>query len=193
MASDTTLVTGKVRLSYVHLFEPHHNPQAPAGSKPKYSATLLIPKDDKETLDKIKKAQKAALEKGKDKTFGGKIPSVWKSTLRDADSPEEEDMLEKNPEYAGHYFMSVSNTMKPGLVDRDRSPIIDQTELYSGCYARVQINAFPFSNTGNKGVSFGLNNVQKLADGEPFGGAVLEKAEDVFGAVDGDDEGDSLI
>ncbi|MER2142155.1 MAG: DUF2815 family protein [Eubacteriales bacterium] len=188
MASDTTLVTGKVRLSYAHLFEPHRNPNAPADSKPKYGATILIPKDDKETLDKIRKAQKAALEKGKDTRFGGTIPKAWKSTLRDADSPEEEDMLEKNPEYAGHYFMAVSNTMKPGLVDRDRSPIIDQTEIYSGCYARVQINAFPFNTSGNKGVSFGLNNVQKLADGEPFG-AVVEKAEDVFGAVDGDDDG----
>lgn len=188
MASDTTIVTGKVRLSYAHLFEPHVNPSAPAGSKPKYSATLLISKDDKETLDKIKKAQQNALEKFKDSKFEGKIPKAWKSTLRDADSPEEEDMLEKNPEYAGHYFMSVSNTMRPGLVDRNRTPILDPEEIYSGCYARVQINAFAFNTQGNKGISFGLNNVQKLADGEPFG-AVIEKAENVFGDVDGDDDG----
>lgn len=156
----------------------------------KYSTTLLIPKSDTATLNKIKKAQQAALEKGKATKFGGSIPKLWKNTLRDGD---EEMDLDKNPEYAGHMFMAVSNTQKPGVVDQNLNPILDATELYSGAYARVQINAFPFSNSGNKGVSFGLNNVQKLADGEPLGGTA-EKAENVFSAVESaDDEGDSLI
>jgi hypothetical protein len=87
--------------------------------------------------------------------------------------------------------MSVSNKTKPGIVDQNVQPILDSTEVYSGCYARVSITAFPFSASGNKGVSFGLNHVQKLADGESLGG--ITKAEDDFSAVSIEDLEESLI
>lgn len=178
----TKVVTGRVRLSYVHLFEPYaQKPDQDA----KYSCVILIPKSDTGTIDKIKAAQRAALENGKAKTFGGKIPVNWGNTLHDGD---EEADLEKNPEYEGHYYMSISAKTRPGVVDQNVQPIIDSTEVYSGCYARVSMNAFPYSNSGNKGVSFGLNHVQKLADGDPLGGR--SRAEDDFDSVD---EEDSLI
>lgn len=179
----TKVITGKVRLSYVHLFEPYSNdPDQPE----KYSCAILVPKSDKKTIKAIQDAQQAALEQGKDSRFNGKIPNNWKNTFRDGD---EEADLDRNPEYAGHYFMNVSSKTKPGIVDKDVQPILDSTEIYSGCYARVSINAFPYSTSGNKGVSFGLNHVQKLADGDFLGGR--SKAEDDFEAVD-DDE-DSLL
>lgn len=161
--SPTRVVTGKVRLSYVHLFEPWSNdPEKPAV----YSTTILIPKTDTATVEKVKRAQAAAAEEGKAK-FGGRIPSNLKTTLHDGD---EEADLERNPEYAGHYYMAMSSKTRPGIVDADLQPVIDPTQVYSGCYARVSINAFAYSNSGNKGVSFGLNNVQFLEDGEPLGG-----------------------
>lgn len=182
--TDTKVVTGKVRLSYCHLFEPYAQK---ADQEKKYSCTILVPKSDTATINKILAAQKAALEAGKEKTFKGSIPKVWKSTFRDADSPEEEETLEKNPSYADHYFMSVSNKQKPGVVDQNVQPIVDAFQVYSGCYARVSINAFPYNTNGNRGVSFGLNHVQFLEDGEPLGGSI-GKAEDDFDAVE-----DSLI
>lgn len=170
--SHTRVVTGKVRLSYVHIFEPYTNdPEKEA----RYSVTILIPKSDKATLDKINKAIEAAKEDGKTKTFGGKIPGNLKLTLHDGD---EEADLERNPEYAGHMYMAMSSKTRPGVVDVDLNPILDSTQVYSGCYARVSINAFPYSNSGNKGISFGLNNVQFLEDGEPLGGRT--RAEDDF-------------
>lgn len=184
MATDTKVITGKVRLSYVHLFEPYSSFE---GADAKYSTVLLVPKSDTATVNAIKAAQKLALENGKSSKFGGSIPKAWKNTFRDGD---EEGDLEKNPEYAGHYFMTVSNKTKPGLVDQQVRPILDQTELYSGCYARVSITAFPFNANGSKGVSFGLNHVQKLADGESLGG--ITKAEDDFGAVAVEEE-ESLL
>lgn len=184
MATDTKVITGKVRLSYVHLFEPYSSFE---GQDPKFSTVILVPKSDTATVNAIKKAQQLALENGKSSKFGGSIPKAWKNTFRDGD---EEGDLEKNPEYAGHYFMTVSNKTKPGLVDQQVRPILDQTELYSGCYARVSITAFPFSASGSKGVSFGLNHVQKLADGESLGG--ITKAEDDFGAVEAE-EAESLL
>lgn len=180
----TKVVTGKVRLSYVHVFEPYtNNPDQEA----KYSCVILIPKSDKATIRKLKEAQQVALEAGKVK-FGGSIPKNWKNTLHDGD---EDADLEKNPEYEGHLYMSISSKTKPGVVDRALNPIMDSTEIYSGCYARVSINAFPFNTQGNKGVSFGLNHIQKMADGDFLGGR--SRAEDDFEPLDEEDEGSDLL
>lgn len=183
-AATTKVVTGKVRLSYCHLFEAYSSfENQPA----KYSTVILIPKSDTKTIQAIKAAQQLALENGKASKFNGSIPKNWKNTLHDGD---EEADLEKNPEYAGHYYMSISNNQKPGIVDQDVQPILDATEVYSGCYARVSMNAYPFNAQGSKGVSFGLNHVQKLADGEAFGS--FSKAEDDFDSVDYDDADDLI-
>lgn len=172
-AATTKVVTGKVRFSYVHLFEPWSSkPEQEA----RYSLTILIPKKDKATLAKIEAAQQAAAEKGAVKVFGGKVPKNFKTTLHDGD--EEQD-TEENPEYAGHYYMAVSSKTRPGVVDEDLNPILDSTQVYSGAYGRVSMNAFAFSNSGNKGVSFGLQHVQFLEDGESLGGT-RSKAEDDF-------------
>lgn len=179
-ANPRKVITGEVRLSYAHLFEPYaQNPEQAA----KYSTVILIPKSDKATINKIKAAIEAAKEEGKSRVWGGRIPPKVDITLHDGD---EEGDLERNPEYAGHYYMSISSKQKPGLVDQDLNPILDQDELYSGCYVRVAMNAFAYLYNGKKGVSFGLNNVQKLRDGEPLGGRT--RAEDDFDAVDREDD-----
>lgn len=174
----TKVVTGKVRLSYAHLFEAR---AAFEGQEPRFSAVIMVPKTDTETMDKLRAAQQAALEKGKER-FGGKIPNNWKNTIHDGD---EEADLERNPEYAGHYYFNAASKTRPGMVDQALNPIMDQTELYSGVYARVSVNAFAYSVSGSKGVSFGLNNIQKLADGESFAGAA--RPEDDFDEIDADD------
>lgn len=179
-ASATKVVTGTVRLSYVHVFEPFAQDSDDDG---KYSCVILIPKSDKKTLTKIEDAIKAAAEQGKNSKFDGKIPSNLATTLHDGD---EEGDLERNPEYEGHMFMSVSSKTKPGIVDADVNPILDSTEVYSGCYARVSINAFPYNYKGKKGVSFGLNHVQKIKDGDYLGGR--SRAEDDFDAVESEDD-----
>jgi hypothetical protein len=178
--TETKVVTGKVRLSYCHIFEPFTNIE---GQEPKYSVVLLIPKSDKATVAKLRKAQQAAIENAKDRLFKGSVPKGLKTTLHDGD---EEADLDRNPEYEGHYYMSVNSKTKPGVVDRNVQPILDSTEVYSGCYARVSINAFAYSQAGNKGVSFGLNHVQKLEDGDFLGGR--SRAEDDFDELDDEDE-----
>jgi hypothetical protein len=166
----TKVITGKVRLSYAHLFEPA---ETPSGEE-KYSVMLLIPKSDKETVGKIKAAQKAAAEAGRQK-FGGKIPQGLKLNLRDGD---EEMDTDERPEFKGVYFMNVSSKTRPGVVDAHLQPILDGSEVYSGCYAKASINFFAYNTAGNKGVSAGLNNIQKIADGDYLGGRT--KAEDDF-------------
>lgn len=175
----TKVVTGKVRLSYVHVFEPYAQNE---GDDPKFSVMLLVPKSDKVTLDKLRAAEKVALENGRSSKFGGKIPPNPQSIIHDCD---EEDDTEEYPEREGCYRLNVSAKTKPGVVDQNVQPILDSTEIYSGCYARVSINAFPYNTSGNKGVSFGLNHLQKMADGEPLGGR--SRAEDDFDEVDEED------
>lgn len=177
---NTKVVTGKVRLSYVNIFEPRAIAE---GQDKKYSLCILIPKSDVDTLRKIKTAVEAAKEAGKS-LWGGKIPPNLKLPLRDGDVDRPDQ-----PEYAGHYFLNASSKQKPGIVDKNVQPILDSTEVYSGCYGRVSINFFPFNQAGNKGVGCGLQNVQKLADGEPLGGR--SRAEDDFDPVN-DSEDDFL-
>jgi hypothetical protein len=174
----TKVITGKVRLSYAHLFEPV---AVAEGQDKKYSVSLIIPKSDKATIAKINAAINAAKEQGKAK-FGGKIPANLKLPLRDGDVERPDDEA-----YANSYFINASAKTKPGVVDKDLNPVMDSTEVYSGCFGRVSINFYPFNTSGNKGVACGLNNVQKLADGDPLGGR--SRAEDDFAEVlEGEDD-----
>ena len=166
----TKVVTGKVRFSYLHVWEPTAIEE---GQDKKYSVSLIIPKSDKDTLLRIKKAIDAATEAGKVR-FGGKTPSNLKTPLRDGDVERPED-----ESYAGSYFLNANCKTKPGVVDQNLSPIIDQDELYSGCYGRASITFYAFNTSGNKGIACGLNNLQKLKDGESLGGR--STAESDFG------------
>ena len=173
----TKVVTGEVRLSYAHIWKPVAISE---GQDPKYSVCLLIPKNDKKTLKKIKAAVDTAKENGKS-MWGGKIPANLKTPLRDGDEERADQ-----PEFAGHYFMNANSKMAPGIVDRNVEPILDSTEVYSGCYARVSVNFFPYNHAGNKGIGCGLNNIQKLRDGDYLGGR--SRAEDDFDAWEDDED-----
>lgn len=167
----TKVVTGEVRLSYAHIWEP----SAIEGNEPKYSVSVIVSKNDKETLRAIKEAVEEAKETGKGK-WNGKIPPVLKTPLRDGDVERPDDEA-----YAGCYFFNASSKNKPGIVDENVQPILDQSEVYSGCYARVSVNFYAYNANGNKGVAAGLGNIQKIKDGDSLGGAT--RAEDDFGVV----------
>lgn len=164
----TKIVTGKVRLSYVNIFKKN--------DKDKYSVAILIPKSDKATIDKIKDAVEAVKTDAKSSTmWGSKFLASFKLPLRDGDTDRD---VEKSPEYKGHYFVNCNSSQRPGVIDIDKVEIMDAAEVYSGCYGRVSINFYAFNKDGNKGIACGLNNVQKLADGEPLSGR--SRAEDDF-------------
>jgi hypothetical protein len=174
------IITGKVRASFVHLFEP----QSVNGSEPKYSCSFIIPKADTETVGKIKQATEDARQEGVPK-WGGKIPPNLKLPLRDGDIDRPDD-----PNYADSYFINASSKEKPGVVDRKRVPITDPLTVYSGCYVRASLNIYPFNTNGNRGIAAGLNNVQFWCDGEPLNGRV--RAEDEFDSLDDVDDDDFL-
>lgn len=173
--SDTKVITGQVRLSYAHIHEPR---AVEEGGEKKYSSSLLIPKDDTETVEKIKAAIEAALAAGKAKHGAGF--KMKESPLKDGDI-EKPDA----PEYKGMYYVSASNKQKPILLDQQRNPIMDTREIYSGAYARASVNFFAFNVGVNKGVSCALNALQKVADGESLGSTYSEsQAAEDFAADD---------
>lgn len=175
----TKVVTGKVRLSYVHLFEGKANDDGVI----KYSTSLLIPKSDVKTYEALKAAERAAAANNGGGKWGNKKATKG-SVIKDGD-----ETAEDYPERAGCWHLDVRANRQPGIVDRKLQPILDPNEIYSGCYARVSLTAFAYSHqTGGRGVTFGLNHVQKLADGEPLGG--ITRAEDDFSALDDEDDYD---
>lgn len=174
---ETKVITGVVRLSYAHVWTP----VSINGGTEKYSVALVIPKSDTKTINAINKAVDAAIEDGIGK-FGVKKPSkaTLKLPLRDGDAERPDDEV-----YKGCYFVNANSTTAPQIVDKNVQPILDQNEVYSGCYARVSINFYAFNSSGNKGIACGLGNIQKIRDGEPLSGK--SSAEDDFETIDDDD------
>ena len=180
------VITGKdTRWSYCNVWEA----KAINGGTPKFSVSLLIPKSDTVTVKKIKDAIEAAYREGEAKLKGnGKsVPalSVIKTPLRDGDQERPDD-----PAYAGHYFLNANSTTAPGIVDADCQPILTRSEVYSGVYGRASISFYAFNSSGNRGIACGLNNLQKIRDGEPLGGRA--SAESDFSDFDDEDDDDFL-
>ena len=174
--NNTKVVTGTVRLSYEHVWEP----ASINGGEEKYSASLIIPKSDKATVNAIQKAVDAAIEEGLAK-FGGKKPNkaAIKLPLRDGDVEREDEA------YQNSFFVNANSRTAPQIVDRSVQPILDRNEVYSGCYIRASISFYAFNSNGNKGIACGLNNIQKIRDGEPLGGRT--NAADDFTTVEDED------
>ena len=167
------VITGVCRLSYANIWQA----KSINGGAPKYSASVLIPKSDAKTVAKVKAAIQAAYEEGEGKLKGnGKTaPSLasLKTPLRDGDTERPDDEA-----YAGHWFINANSNTAPGVVDANREPIYDTSEIYSGVYARVSLSFYAFNSNGNRGIACALQNIQKVRDGEALGGK--SKAEDDF-------------
>ena len=169
----TKVITGpNTRFSYAHVFEP----VSINGSTPKYSVSLIIPKSDTKTVEKIKAAIEEAYKSGEGKHKGNSksVPalSVIRTPLRDGDLERPDDET-----YANSYFINANSTNPPGIVDKDLNPIMDRSEIYSGCYGRASINLYPYNVNGNRGIACGLNNLQKIRDGESLGGRSSAEAD----------------
>ena len=160
------VITGPdTRWSYANIWEA----KSINGGTPKFSVSLIIPKSDTKTVAKVKAAIEAAYIEGEAKLKGnGKsVPtfSAIKTPLRDGDIERPDD-----PAYVNAYFINANATSAPGIVDADRNPILTRSEVYSGVYGRASISLYAFNSNGNKGIACGLNNLQKVRDGEPLGG-----------------------
>lgn len=175
--SNGNVLTPEARFSFPSLFTATKPKGSPAEQKPKFGVTMLFKKGEDLTI--LKEAVVGVLTE----KFGEK--DKWPKKLR----LPFRDQGEK--EYAGYeagaIFVTALSSQKPGVVNAKNEYIDDESQVYPGCYGRCTIRAFYYDNSGNKGVSFGLQNAQKTRDGESLGGRM--RAEDEFDQVAGDPMG----
>ncbi|SHJ11779.1 DUF2815 family protein [Propionispora hippei] len=174
--STATKVIVPCRFSYLHCWEP----DSVNGGDPKFSVSAIVPKSDTKTVEAIKAAIEQAKKDSVSK-WGGKIPGNLKTPLRDGDIDRPDDEA-----YKGCYFFNANSRQAPQVVDGKVQPVLDQSEVYSGCYGRISVTFYGYNSNGNRGIAAGLGNIQKLKDGEPLGGG-RPKAADDFDTVDEED------
>ena len=174
-SKNTNKVIVPCRFSFLHCWEP----DSVNGSEPKYSVSAIIPKSDTATVNAIKAAIEVAKKESASK-WGGKIPPNLKLPLRDGDIDRPEDEA-----YAGCYFLNANSRQAPQVVDSRVEPILDQSEVYSGCYGKLSVTFYAYNTNGNRGIAAGLGNIQKLRDGESLGGRA--KASEEFDSVQDED------
>ena len=173
--TNPTKVIVPCRFSYLHCWEP----DSVNGGDPKYSVSAIIPKSDTKTVNAIKAAIEQAKKDSVSK-WGGKVPGNLKLPLRDGDIDRPDDEA-----YAGCYFFNANSRQAPQVVDSKVQPILDQSEVYSGCYGKISVTFYGYNSNGNRGIAAGLGNIQKLKDGESLGGRT--SAADDFQTEDEDD------
>lgn len=172
---NNTKVIVPCRFSYLHCWEP----DSVNGGDPKYSVSAIVPKSDTKTINAIKAAIEQAKKDSVSK-WGGKIPANLKLPLRDGDIDRPDDEA-----YAGCYFFNANSRQAPQVVDSKVQPILDQSEVYSGCYGKISVTFYGYNSNGNRGIAAGLGNIQKLKDGESLGGRT--SAADDFQTEDDED------
>ena len=172
----TNVTTGEARLSYVHLFKPHA--QQP-GAEEKYSCTILVPKSDTATKARIDAAIEAAKQKGINGKWNGVCPPIVPHPVHDGDGVRPSDGMPFGPECKGHWVFTASAKADypPEVVDQNGNPMINQSEMYSGVYAMVNVEFYPYMFGGKKGIGCGLGPVKKVRDGEPLGGSAPTAAQ----------------
>lgn len=172
---NNTKVIVPCRFSYLHCWEP----DSVNGGDPKYSVSAIIPKSDTKTVNAIKAAIEQAKKDSVSK-WGGKVPANLKLPLRDGDIDRPDDEA-----YAGCYFFNANSRQAPQVVDSKVQPILDQSEVYSGCYGKISVTFYGYNSNGNRGIAAGLGNIQKLKDGESLGSRT--SAADDFQTEDDED------
>lgn len=168
--TENKVVFGPCRLSFPSLFERKKFDGDTGDGK--YMVTALIPKSEKETVDAIKKAIESAKNAGITSKWGGKQPKKLTLPLIDGD--------ETDDEYSqGCYTIKAKSNMRPAVTGRDKTPIVDNEEIYGGVWAYLSVTFYPYNAAGNNGVAVALNGVMKFKDDEPFGQSSAHDFDDI--------------
>ena len=176
LLSSTSARTGKGLISYAHIDKAYaQNPN----DEPKFSLSFIFDKSDTKAKKVLDQAIEAAEQKGVEK-FGKSFKNVH-LPINDGDEKDDDA-------YQGKWYINAKNTRRPGVYDADREEM-DPEDIYSGCYARIVVDFFPYCRNGNSGVAASLKSIQFLEDGEPLAGGRATAAD----FADDDDEAGSML
>lgn len=176
--NETKVIFGPCRLSYTHVFQKY---SPDGGGDGKFMTNVLIPKSETKTVKALNAAIEAAKNAAIVSKWGGRIPKKLDLPLHDGDDKDDDI-------YSGHLFVNAKSSTRPGVVDVNRAPIVDEEEVYSGCWAIVSVTFYGYDVNGNRGVACGLNNIMKFRDDDRLGGRT--SAENDFGDIDTEDDDD---
>ena len=177
------VTTPRFRASFVWAFKPQPPMEGSTG-EPKYGVTMLFDEAARKT-PQYEAMKKLAVHAAREK-FGDKLKPDGKGWFIGLRNPFRDGAEKSELEgYEGMTFASATSKMQPGIVDQTLNRIISEDDYYSGCYSRATVTAYGYDKAGNKGVAFGLQNLQKLGDDENFTGHVA--AEEDF-----DDDADTV-
>lgn len=181
----TKVKTGKVRISFPHLFTKYE-------ASGKYQAHFIISKDDENTVEVLQSAIKNAKENGKERLWGGKLPGRLAVACKDGDEPDDNGEVFESA--INSYIVTAKSKHMPPVygADKVRLSELEEEEVYGGCYVQAIFEAYPYSADNAKGIAFALLGVKKLADGERFGGGASFASDDDFDEADDDDIDDLL-
>ena len=173
MTENVKLSLKNVRLSFPSVFSK----SVFNGVEGKFEATLLLDKKDKKTKAAIDKAIEAALDDAKIK-----VPSD-KRCMKDGDDSEYDG-------YSGVWSVKASSKKRPTLINRDKSPIVeDDNVLYAGCYVNAIIDIWIQNNQYGKRVNANLYGLQFVKDGDAFGSGAVDVTDD-FDDIEDDFDAD---
>jgi hypothetical protein len=190
-SSETKVITPEAVLSYPNLLKAQ---QANGQGKAKFSATFVFP-GGRETTKALAQAAVAAardkwgakaddmIKSGEINIYGGKGASIR------TDAAAKKYTGDRFPE--GTVFVNARSDNRPGLVFAHKDPVTGKAatvaedeiveSFYAGSRVRASLTAFAYDNSGNKGVAFGLNNIQLIGAGPRLDSRT--KAEDDFEAL----------
>jgi len=174
------VVTPECILSYPALLAPREaNYDNDDGkSDAKYSAALVFTKGNDELEDADLREMKSVALRVAQSRWPKAVEMIRAGKLRwpfreDADDIEEKGYDEVN----AIAFVNASTKQRPQVVGAFVDPatgklvVIDNAEqIYAGVIARASLTAYTYDVKGNKGVTFGLNNVQIIRDGTRIDG-----------------------
>ena len=155
------------RMAYLNCWRP----VSQYGGPEKYSVLAIIPKDDEDTLMRIREAIERTKTSSADR-WGGRIPSNLQMPLHDGDEEKPD-----NPAFHNTYYINAKSKEPPQVVDQNVQPIKNQTDVYSGCYGNISITFYGYNFGGSKGIGVWLGNIQKTKDGTPLGGRIIASDE----------------
>lgn len=161
--------TALCRLSYAHIFKPAPD----LNGRDTYSASLIIPKSDKKTIERYKAVIDGMLKDPEVLKVLGKGGKP-RLPLRDGDEERANDDA-----YANSWYLNAkANTEhKPRVIDRDKQDVVDPSEVYSGCYVQAVVSFYPYNKGGNKGIGCSLSAIRKIKDGQPLTGVAVSDSD----------------
>jgi len=163
------MIINNVRLTWMHFDQPK---AAVEGAKPKYSVTLILPKNDPQVP-----SVKAAIKAAKEDKFGTKTIAGLKNPLRDGDAVDDDGNRLKGNEFAGAYFITAGSYEPVDVVaGKARTPAAAEHKVW-GNFGSVKVRFAGFDQSVNKGVSAWLQGVWITRKGEPLGAAAEPWAE----------------